>query len=156
VKLINYFLIVFICLFILLSIFLEPIRFGVSEETKFSDDLPEVKLNIPLDDQVSIEEYSEIDINILQDDIKTNFLPAWTVKVSSYNDLTELKRDLAELKKMGYKVYSQYESDDKINFSLFIGPTLNREDSIIIFDEISNMKKFNPKRSYTMSLIPLG
>lgn len=128
-----------------MSIFLEPIRFGVSEETKFSDDLPEVKLNIPLDDQVSIEEYSEIDINILQDDIKTNFLPAWTVKVSSYNDLTELKRDLAELKKMGYKVYSQYESDDKINFSLFIGPTLNREDSIIIFDEISNMKKFNPE-----------
>ena len=144
-KLINYFLIVFICLFILLSIFLEPIRFGVSEETKFSDDLPEVKLNIPLDDQVSIEEYSEIDINILQDDIKTSFLPAWTVKVSSYNDLTELKRDLAELKKMGYKVYSQYESDDKINFSLFIGPTLNREDSIIIFDEISNMNKFNPE-----------
>lgn len=144
-KLINYFLIVFICLFILLSIFLEPIRFGVSEETKFSDDLPEVKLNIPLDDQVSIEEYSEIDINILKDDIKTSFLPAWTVKVSSYNDLTELKRDLAELKKMGYKVYSQYESNDKINFSLFIGPTLNREDSIIIFDEISNMKKFNPE-----------
>ena len=144
-KLINYFLIVFICLFILLSIFLEPIRFGVSEETKFSDDLPEVKLKIPLDDQVSIEEYSEIDINILQDDIKTSFLPAWTVKVSSYNDLTELKRDLAELKKMGYKVYSQYESNDKINFSLFIGPTLNREDSIIIFDEISNMKKFNPE-----------
>lgn len=128
-----------------MSIFLEPIRFGVSEETKFSDDLPEVKLNIPLDDQVSIEEYSEIDINILQDDIKTSFLPAWTVKVSSYNDLTELKRDLAELKKMGYKVYSQYESNDKINFSLFIGPTLNREDSIIIFDEISNMKKFNPE-----------
>ena len=128
-----------------MSIFLEPIRFGVSEETKFSDDLPEVKLNIPLDDQVSIEEYSEIDINILQDDIKTSFLPAWTVKVSSYNDLTELKRDLAELKKMGYKVYSQYESNDKINFSLFIGPTLNREDSIIIFDEISNMNKFNPE-----------
>lgn len=128
-----------------MSIFLQPIRFGVSEETKFSDDLPEVKLNIPLDDQVSIEEYSEIDINILQDDIKTSFLPAWTVKVSSYNDLTELKRDLAELKKMGYKVYSQYESNDKINFSLFIGPTLNREDSIIIFDEISNMKKFNPE-----------
>ena len=144
-KLINYFLIVFICLFILLSIFLEPIRFGVSEETKLSHDLPEVQLNIPLDDQVSIEEYSEIDINILQDDIKTSFLPAWTVKVSSYNDLTELKRDLAELKKMGYKVYSQYESNDKINFSLFIGPTLNREDSIIIFDEISNMKKFNPE-----------
>ena len=128
-----------------MSFFLKPIRFGVSEETKFSDDLPEVKLNIPLDDQVSIEEYSEIDINILQDDIKTSFLPAWTVKVSSYNDLTELKRDLAELKKMGYKVYSQYESNDKINFSLFIGPTLNREDSIIIFDEISNMKKFNPE-----------
>ena len=144
-KLINYFLIVFIGLFILLSIFLDPIRFGVSEEKKFSDDLPEVNLNIPLDDQVSIEEYSEIDINILQDDIKTSFLPAWTVKVSSYNDLTELKRDLAELKKMGYKVYSQYESNDKINFSLFIGPTLNREDSIIIFDEISNMKKFNPE-----------
>ena len=144
-KLINYFLLVFICLFILLSIFLEPIRFEESEEKKLSYDLPALKLNIPLDDQISIEDYSEIDINILQDDIKTTFLPAWTVKVSSYNDLTELKTDLAELKKMGYKVYSQYEGNDKINFSLFIGPTLNREDSIKIFDEISNMKKFNPE-----------
>ena len=124
---------------------MEPIRFGESKETKFSYDLTEVKLNIPLDDQVSIEEYSEIDIDALQDDIKTSFLPAWTVKVRSYNDLTELKTDLEELKKMSYKVYSQYESNDKIKFSLFIGPTLNREDSIKIFEEISKIKKFNPE-----------
>ena len=144
-KLINYSLLLFISIFIFLSFVIEPVRFGENNQTNFSNDLPEINLNIALDDNVSAAESSDIDINTLQDDIRTSFPPAWTVKVGSYNDLKELESDLNELKKIGYKVYSLYDGEDKLNYSLFIGPTLNREDSLEIQKEISNLQRFNPE-----------
>lgn len=144
-KLINYSLLLFISIFIFLSFVIEPVRFGENDQTNFSNDLPEINLNIALDDNVSAAESSDIDINTLQDDIRTSFPPAFTVKVGSYNDLKELESDLSELKKMGYKVYSLYDGEDKLNYSLFIGPTLKREDSLEIQKEISNIPRFNPE-----------
>ena len=144
-KLINYSLLLFISIFIFLSFVIEPVRFEETDQTNFSNDLPEINLNIALDDNVSVAESSDIDINTLQDDIRTNFSPAWTVKVGSYDDLNELESDLNELKKKGYKVYSLYDGEDKLNYSLFIGPTLKREDSLEIQKEISNIPRFNPE-----------
>ena len=144
-KLINYSLLLFISIFIFLSFVIEPVRFEETDQTNFSNDLPEINLNIALDDNVSAAESSDIDINTLQDDIRTSFSPAWTVKVGSYNDLKQLESDLNELKKIGYKVYSLYDGEDKLNYSLFIGPTLKREDSVKIQKEISNLQKFNPE-----------
>ena len=144
-KLINYSLLLFISIFIFLSFVIEPVRFGENDQTNFSNDLPEINLNIALDDNVSAAEPSDIDINTLQDDIRTSFSPAWTVKVGSYNDLKQLESDLNELKKIGYKVYSLFDDEDKLNYSLFIGPTLKREDSVKIQKEISNLQKFNPE-----------
>ena len=99
----------------------------------------------PFYDNLSEAELSDIDITTLQDDIRTSFSPAWTVKVGSYNDLKQLESDLNELKKIGYKVYSLYDGEDKLNYSLFIGPTLKREDSVEIQKEISNIQRFNPE-----------
>ena len=144
-KLINYSLLLFISIFIFLSFVIEPVRFGENDQTNFSNDLPEINLNIAIDDNVSEAESPDIDINTLQDDIRTSFPPAFTVKVGSYNDLKELESDLSELKKMGYKVYSLYDGEDKLNYSLFIGPTLNRKDSLEIQKEISNLQRFNPE-----------
>ena len=144
-KLINYSLLLFISIFIFLSFVIEPVRFEETDQTNFSNDLPEINLNIALDDNLSEAEPSDIDINTLQDDIRTSFSPAWTVKVGSYNDLKQLESDLNELKKIGYKVYSLYDGEDKLNYSLFIGPTLNREDSLEIQKEISNLQRFNPE-----------
>ena len=144
-KLINYSLLLFISIFIFLSFVIEPVRFEETDQTNFSNDLPEINLNIALDDNVSAAETSDIDINTLQDDIRTSFPPAWTVKVGSYEDLNELESDLNELKKKGYKVYSLYDGEDKLNYSLFIGPTLKREDSLEIQKEISNIPRFNPE-----------
>ena len=144
-KLINYSLLLFISIFIFLSFVIEPVRFGENDQTNFSNDLPEINLNIALDDNVSAAESSDIDINTLQDDIRTSFSRAWTVKVGSYDDLNELESDLNELKKKGYKVYSLYDGEDKLNYSLFIGPTLKREDSVKIQKEISNLQRFNPE-----------
>ena len=120
-------------------------RFEETDKSNFSNDLPKINLNIALDDNLSEAEPSDIDINTLQDDIRTSFSPAWTVKVGSYNDLKQLESDLNELKKIGYKVYSLYDGEDKLNYSLFIGPTLKREDSVKIQKEISNLQKFNPE-----------
>ena len=144
-KLINYSLLLFISIFIFLSFVIEPVRFEETDQTNFSNDLPEINLNIALDDNLSEAEPSDIDINTLKDDIRTSFPPAWTVKVGSYNDLKELESDLNELKKIGYKVYSLYDGEDKLNYSLFIGPTLNRKDSLEIQKEISNLQRFNPE-----------
>ena len=144
-KLINYSLLLFISIFIFLSFVIEPVRFEETDQTNFSNDLPEINLNIALDDNLSEAEPSDIDINTLKDDIRTSFSPAWTVKVGSYNDLNKLESDLNELKKMGYKVYSLYDGEDKLNYSLFIGPTLKREDSLEIQKEISNIPRFNPE-----------
>ena len=144
-KLINYSLLLFISIFIFLSFVIEPVRFEETDQTNFSNDLPEINLNIALDDNLSEAEPSDIDINSLKDDIRTSFSPAWTVKVSSYDDLNELESDLNELKKKGYKVYSLYDGEDKLNYSLFIGPTLKREDSLEIQKEISNIPRFNPE-----------
>lgn len=144
-KLINYSLLLFISIFIFLSFVIEPVRFEETDQTNFSNDLPEINLNIALDDNVSAAESSDIAINNLQDDIRTSFSPAWTVKVGSYDDLNELESDLNELKKKGYKVYSLYDGEDKLNYSLFIGPTLKREDSLEIQKEISNIPRFNPE-----------
>ena len=144
-KLINYSLLLFIIIFIFLSFVIEPVRFEETDQTNFSNDLPEINLNIALDDNLSEGEPSDIDINTLQDDIRTSLSPAWTVKVGSYNDLKQLESDLNELKKIGYKVYSLYDGEDKLNYSLFIGPTLKREDSVKIQKEISNLQKFNPE-----------
>ena len=144
-KLINYSLLLFISIFIFLSFVIEPVHFGENDQTNFSNDLPEINLNIAIDDNVSEAESPDIDINTLQDDIRTSFPPAFTVKVGSYNDLKELESDLSELKKMGYKVYSLYDGEDKLNYSLFIGPTLKREDSLEIQKEISNLPRFNPE-----------
>ena len=144
-KLINYALLLFISIFIFLSFVIEPVRFEETDQTNFSNDLPEINLNIALVDNLSDAESSDIDINTLQDDIRTSFPPAWTVKVDSYNDLKQLESDLNELKKIGYKVYSLYDGEDKLNYSLFIGPTLKREDSVEIQKEISNLQRFNPE-----------
>ena len=144
-KLINYSLLLFISIFIFLSFVIEPVRFEETDQTNFSNDLPEINLNIALDDNLSEAEPSDIDINTLKDDIRTSFSPAWTVKVGSYDDLNELESDLNELKKKGYKVYSLYDGEDKLNYSLFIGPTLKREDSLEIQKEISNIPRFNPE-----------
>lgn len=144
-KLINYSLLLFISIFIFLSFVIEPVRFWENDQTNFSNDLPEINLNIALGDNLSEAQPSDIDIITLQDDIRTSFPPAWTVKVGSYNDLKQLEGDLDELKKAGYKVYSLYDGEDKLNYSLFIGPTLKREDSVEIQKEISNLQRFNPE-----------
>ena len=73
------------------------------------------------------------------------FPQAWTVKVATYVDLENMKDDLRLLKKRGYKVYSEYYEGDSRPHILFIGPTLNRSDSLKVIEELEFSLKIKAK-----------
>jgi len=141
VKIINYILFGFILTFIGLSILLQPTKL-VSIETEYKSlEVPDVQLNIPLD--LGKVPNQPVDIDLPQLSERTNLSEAWTVKVDSYKNLEELQEDLTFLKNQGFKVYSRYEGEERDTFSLFIGPTLLKKDSMKIISEIDQMKDFN-------------
>ena len=140
-KIINYILLGFILTFIVSSILLKPTELASIETEYQSFEFPEVKLNIPLDNGISPNQSFNIDLPELSE--RTNLPEAWTVKVGSYENLEKLKKDLLFLKNQGYKVYSRNEREGQDKFSLFIGPTLLKEDSMQIISEINQLKDFN-------------
>ena len=140
-KIVNYILLGFILTFIVSSILLKPTKL-LSIETKYqSFEFPEVKLNIPLNRGMVPNQSFNIDLPQLYE--RTNLPEAWTVKVGSYENLEELKKDLLFLKNQGFKVYSRNEGEEQDKFFLFIGPTLLKEDSMKIISEINQIKDFN-------------
>ena len=77
--------------------------------------------------------------------LEMRFPQAWTVKVETYVDLENMKDDLRLLKKRGYKVYSEYYEGDARPHILFIGPTLNRSDSLKVIEELEFSLKIKAK-----------
>ena len=77
--------------------------------------------------------------------LEKRFPQAWTVKVETYVDLENMKDDLRLLKKRGYKVYSEYYEGDARPHILFIGPTLNRSDSLKVIEELEFSLKIKAK-----------
>ena len=102
-------------------------------------------LNLPLDENLSINTDIDQKFSMPNEDFRTNFDQAWTVKVDTYSDLIELETALKDLKNLGYKVYSRYENDNKDKYVLFIGPTLKKEDSSNVVKELKNISGFNPE-----------
>lgn len=105
----------------------------------------EIELNIPLDDKILIEEDIDSEIPTGKNIGRTNFSQAWTVKVNTYDNLEELQRDLLDLKALGFKIYSRYETNNPDLYSLFVGPTLEKEDSSAVLKELSDIGKFSPE-----------
>ena len=124
---------------------MDPVEYDSGNKREFPDTIPEVSLNIPLDENLSINRDIDQKFSMPNEDFRTNFDQAWTVKVDTYSDLIELETALKNLKNLGYKVYSRYENDNKDNFGLFIGPTLKKEDSSNVVKEIKNISGFNPE-----------
>ena len=124
---------------------MDPVEYDSGNKREFPDTIPEVSLNIPLDENLSINRDIDQKFSMPNEDFRTNFDQAWTVKVDTYSDLIELETALKNLKNLGYKVYSRYENDNKDNFGLFIGPTLKKEDSSNVVKELKNISEFNPE-----------
>ena len=144
-KIVNYSLVAFILCFIVLSLVLEPVEYDSDNQREFPNEIPEVSLNIPLEENLSINRDIDQKFSMPKQGFRTNFDQAWTVKVDTYSDLIELETALKNLKNLGYKVYSRYENDNKDEYGLFIGPTLEKEDSFNVVDELKNISGYNPK-----------
>ena len=124
---------------------MDPVEYDSGNQREFPDEIPEVSLNIPLEENLSINRDIDQKFSMPNQGFRTNFDQAWTVKVDTYSDLIELETALKNLKNLGYKVYSRYENDKKDEYGLFIGPTLEKEDSFNVVDELKNISGYNPK-----------
>ena len=124
---------------------MEPVEYDSGNKREFPDTIPEVSLNIPLDENLSINRDIDQKFSMPDQVFRTNFDQAWTVKVDTYSDLIELETALKNLKNLGYKVYSRYENDNKDEYGLFIGPTLKKEDSSNVVEELKIISGFNPE-----------
>ena len=141
-KIINIILILFILIFFSVSFIYQP---NIQTHKNVAGDLkdfPEIKLEIPLNEELEINE----EVNSFQlPKLDMRFPQAWTVKVETYVDLENMKDDLRLLKKRGYKVYSEYYEGDARPHILFIGPTLNRSDSLKVIEELEFSLKIKAK-----------
>ena len=124
---------------------MDPVEYDPGNQRKFPDEIPEVSLNIPLEENLSINRDVDQKFSMPNQGFRTNFDQAWTVKVDTYSDLIELETALKNLKNLGYKVYSRYENDNKDEYGLFIGPTLEKEDSSNVVEELKNISGYNPE-----------
>ena len=124
---------------------MDPVEYDSGSKREFPDAIPEVSLNLPLDENLSINTDIDQKFSMPNEDFRTNFDQAWTVKVDTYSDLIELETALKDLINLGFKVYSRYENDNKDKYGLFIGPTLKKEDSSNVVEELRNLSGFNPE-----------
>jgi len=124
---------------------MDPVEYDSGNQREFPDVIPEVSLNIPLEENLSINRDIDQKFSMPNQGFRTNFDQAWTVKVDTYSDLIELETALKNLKNLGYKVYSRYENDNKDEYGLFIGPTLEKEDSFNVVEELKNISGYNPE-----------
>ena len=124
---------------------MDPVKYDSSNQREFPDQIPEVSLNIPLDENLSINRDIDQKLSMPDHGFRTNFDQAWTVKVDTYSDITELETALKKLKNLGYKVYSRYENENKDEYDLCIGPTLKKEDSANVVKQLRNIRGFNPE-----------
>ncbi len=142
-KTINFILLAIIFSFIVLSVFLKPAQPKYNQGEEINFEIPEIVLNIPIDEELSIPDHVNLDVPFNTN--KSKFTKAWTIKVDTYDVKDDLKKDLMSLKKLGYKVYSRYESEDLKTYGLYIGPTLLKEDSLTVLAEIKKFDNFNPE-----------
>lgn len=144
-KLINYSLIVFIFIFVILSVSIDPLESDNDYSNDPPYDIPEVNLNITLNEDVYIDDDINLDSTKPKNTLKKNSQDIWTVKINTYKNLEKLNIDLTRLKASGYKVYSRYESNSEDVYALYIGPTLKRNDSLRVLKELDNMEGLDPE-----------
>ena len=144
-NLINYSLIVFIFIFVILSVSIDPLESDNDYSNDPPYDIPEVNLNITLNEDVYIDDDINLDSTKPKNMLKKNSQDIWTVKINTYKNLEKLNIDLTKLKASGYKVYSRYESNSEDVYALYIGPTLKRNDSLRVLKELDNMEGLDPE-----------
>ena len=72
-------------------------------------------------------------------------IAGWTIEVEEYEDKESLMDDFRMLKGRDLKAYIQYKNNEENKFVLYVGPTMDRDDSRDNLTKISDLTRFSPK-----------
>ena len=72
-KIVNYSLVAFILCFIVLSLVLEPVEYDSDNQREFPNEIPEVSLKIPLEENLSINRDIDQKFSMPGQSFRTNF-----------------------------------------------------------------------------------
>ena len=146
----NYFLLLFLSLFVLASVVVKPKSFENSYKLDIDAKIPEEKLNGDIQKKQNISFDIEAFTSAIEKEEKEptdsiERITGWTVEVEEYEDKESLMDDFRMLKSRGLKTYIQYKNNEDNKFVLYVGPTMDRDDSRDNLKKISDLIRFSPK-----------
>tara|TARA_B100000482_G_scaffold77031_1_gene54626 strand:- start:359 stop:826 length:468 start_codon:yes stop_codon:yes gene_type:complete len=146
----NYFLLLFLSLFVLTSVVVKPKSFENYFKFDMEATIPEESLNGDLQKKQN----TSFDIDAFnlalekeEDESTTSIerITGWTIQVEEYEDKESLMDDFRMFKSRGLKAYIQYKNNEENKFVLYVGPTMDRDDSRDNLTKISDLTRFSPK-----------
>jgi len=146
----NYFLLLFLSLFVLTSVVVKPKSFEDYFKFDMEVTIPEESLNGDLQKKQN----TSFDIDAFnlalekeEDESTTSIerITGWTIQVEEYEDKESLMDDFRMFKSRGLKAYIQYKNNEENKFVLYVGPTMDRDDSRDNLTKISDLTRFSPK-----------
>ena len=146
----NYFLLLFLSLIVLTSVVVKPKSFENYFKLDIDATIPEESLNGDLQKKqntsfdidafnLALEKEEDESINSIER------ITGWTIQVEEYEDKESLMDDFRMFKSRGLKVYIQYKNNEENKFVLYVGPTMDRDDSRDNLTKISDLTRFSPK-----------
>jgi len=146
----NYLLLLFLSLFVLTSVVFKPKSFEDYFKLDIDTTIPEETFNGDIqkkqNSSFDIEAFTsalEKEEKKLTDSIER--ITGWTIEVGEYEDKESLMDDFRMLKSRGLKAYIQYKNNEDNKFVLYVGPTMDRDDSRDNLKQISDLTRFSPK-----------
>ena len=146
----NYFLLLFLSLFVLTSVVIKPKSFENYFKFDMEATIPEESLNGDLQKKQN----TSFDIDAFnlalekeedESTVSIERITGWTIQVDEYEDKESLMDDFRMFKSRGLKAYIQYKNNEENKFVLYVGPTMNRDDSRENLTKISDLTRFSPK-----------
>ena len=146
----NYFLLLFLSLFVLTSVVIKPKSFENYFKFGMEATIPEESLNGDLQKKQN----TSFDIDAFnlalekeedESTVSIERITGWTIQVDEYEDKESLMDDFRMFKSRGLKAYIQYKNNEENKFVLYVGPTMDRDDSRDNLTKISDLTRFSPK-----------
>ena len=146
----NYFLFLFLSLFVLTSIVIKSKSFENYFKLDIDATIPEESFNGDIQKKQNTSFDIEAFTSALEKEDKEltasiERITGWTIEVEEYEDKESLMDDFRMLKDRGLKAYIQYKGNEDTKFVLYIGPTMDRDDSRDNLTKISDLTRFSPK-----------
>ena len=149
-KKLNYLLLLFLSLFVLMSVVIKPKSFENYFESDIDATIPEESISENIKKKQNTSFDIEAFTSVLGKEEKEfassiEIVTGWTVEVEEYEDKEALMEDFRILKGRGLKAYIQYKDNEDNKFILYVGPTMDRDDSKDNLIRISDLTRFSPK-----------